>query len=91
MADPTTTTADATRRQVTELLGSYFRLTLRVNLDEDIPACVDEIVALRGQWIAEALEELAAGEAHLKECPPWPALCAHTLRRLAAEYRAGRR
>lgn len=37
------------RREITGILDSYFRLTLRVDLDEDIPACADDLASLVAQ------------------------------------------
>jgi hypothetical protein len=35
-----------TQKQIIDVLESYFRYTLRVELDEDIPACADAILRL---------------------------------------------
>lgn len=42
-------TADEDKRVLVELLDSYFRLTLRLDLDEDIPAAAEEIAALMAE------------------------------------------
>lgn len=54
-----TTRDGAALAEVRELLDSYFRHTLRLDLDEDIPACAADLVALTARWVAEALSGAA--------------------------------
>lgn len=52
----------------------------------DVALAAVDLPALRGRWVAEALEELATGTEIMRG--PFGTT---TLRRLAAEYRAGTR
>lgn len=88
------TTADAlaVRSEVIDLLDGYFRFTLRLDIDTDIPAAADDIVKLCGRWVAEALESAAAGGSPMDDLAGDLTVSAVTstrLRHLAAEYRDG--
>jgi hypothetical protein len=41
------------REAIVDVLESYFRYTLRVELDEDIPACADAVLKLTRQATAD--------------------------------------
>jgi hypothetical protein len=79
------------REQALDLLEGYFVHTLRLDLEEDIPAAADDIVALCARWVAEALEALASrcADALARRTTAW--VSPSTLRALAAEYRDGKR
>jgi formate dehydrogenase maturation protein FdhE len=69
MSGEDTATDGAVQAEIVGILDGYFRYTLELRIDEDIPACAEDIAALVARARAPG-----AGEARVRRDPVLPRL-----------------
>jgi formate dehydrogenase maturation protein FdhE len=71
MSGEDTATDGAVQAEIVGILDGYFRYTLELRIDEDIPACAEDIAALvaraRATGAAEERERIAVQNTHRNE------------------------